>query len=121
MRGRCSAQLLSYSVSLDAVRLKPDATNDVAGIILAEKQCRLPPRGDEMTRRTFSAVVAAALPALLLTAGTSPASAQLTVAKDAPVVYGHHHLNTTNMDAQKKFFIETLGGTLVKVGTNKIG
>jgi catechol 2,3-dioxygenase-like lactoylglutathione lyase family enzyme len=46
------------------------------------------------------------------------ASAQLTSAKEGPVVYGHHHLNTTNMDAQKKFFVDTLGGTLIKVGTN---
>ena len=34
------------------------------------------------------------------------------------MVYGHHHLNTTNLDAQKKFFVDTLGGTLIKVGTN---
>src|SRR5207249_6488180 len=38
--------------------------------------------------------------------------------KEGPVVYGHHHLNTTNMDAQKKFFVDTLGGTLIKIGTN---
>ena len=47
-----------------------------------------------------------------------PASAQLLVAKDGPVVYGHHHLNATNIEAQKKFFVDTLGGTAVKVGTN---
>ena len=55
-----------------------------------------------------ASVVAAAL---VLTV-TPRASAQLMVAKDGPVVYGHHHLNTTNMDAQKKFFVDTLGGTL---------
>src|ERR1700674_4578775 len=49
----------------------------------------------------------------------SPASAQLLVAKDGPVVYGHHHLNTTNMDAQKKFFVDSLGGTVVKFGANQ--
>jgi catechol 2,3-dioxygenase-like lactoylglutathione lyase family enzyme len=48
----------------------------------------------------------------------STASAQLVAAKDGPIVYGHHHLNTTNVDAQKKFFVDTLGGTLIKVGTN---
>src|SRR5580704_1726865 len=47
------------------------------------------------------------------------ASAQLLVAKDGPVVYGHHHLNTTNMDAQKKFFVDSLGGTVVKFGANQ--
>src|SRR5437667_8018725 len=56
--------------------------------------------------------------ALLVAGSASIASAQLTFAKEGPIVYGHHHLNTTNMDAQKKFFVDTLGGTLIKVGTN---
>ncbi len=56
--------------------------------------------------------------ALLVVFAASTASAQLVAAKDGPIVYGHHHLNTTNMDAQKKFFVDTLGGTLIKVGTN---
>src|SRR5262245_25147166 len=43
--------------------------------------------------------------------------AQIRVAGEGPVVYGHHHLNTTNMDAQKKFFGDTLGGTVVTIGT----
>ena len=55
---------------------------------------------------------------LLVMSFASRASAQLTAAKEGPVVYGHHHLNTTNMDAQKKFFVDTLGGTLIKIGTN---
>jgi catechol 2,3-dioxygenase-like lactoylglutathione lyase family enzyme len=60
--------------------------------------------------------------ALLLSAvlilSASKASAQLTAAKDGPIVYGHHHLNTTNMAAQRKFFADTLGGKLVTIGTN---
>ena len=55
---------------------------------------------------------------LLVLALASKASAQLAAAKDGPIVYGHHHLNTANMDAHKKFFVDTLGGTLIKVGTN---
>jgi len=47
----------------------------------------------------------------------SSSSAQILVAKDGPVVYGHHHLNTTDMAAQKKFFVDTLGDTVVKFGT----
>jgi len=47
----------------------------------------------------------------------SPASAQLLAAKDGPVVYGHHHLNVTSLDAHRKFWIDTLGGTPVKLGT----
>jgi catechol 2,3-dioxygenase-like lactoylglutathione lyase family enzyme len=57
---------------------------------------------------------------LLALAPASQASAQLVAAKDGPIVYGHHHLNTTNVDAQKKFFVDTLGGTAVKIGTREI-
>ena len=64
--------------------------------------------------RTFPLLVSA----LLVLALASKASAQLAAAKDGPIVYGHHHLNTTNMDAQKKFFVDTLGGKLIKLGAN---
>ena len=47
--------------------------------------------------------------------------AQLTAAKDGPIVYGHHHLNVTNVAAQKKFFVDTLGGMPITVGTNNLG
>ena len=57
--------------------------------------------------------------ALLLFAAASSASAQLLAAKDGPIVYGHHHLTTTNIAAQKKFFVDTLGGTLVTIGSNQ--
>lgn len=43
--------------------------------------------------------------------------AQILVAGEGPVVYGHHHLNTTNMDAEKKFFADTLGGAVVRIGS----
>ena len=46
-------------------------------------------------------------------------SAQTIVAK-GPVVYGHHHFNTTDMAAQKRFYVETLGGTLAAIGTNNL-
>src|SRR6266705_4904111 len=65
--------------------------------------------------RILSAVVST----LLVLAPAPHASAQLLSAKDGPIVYGHHHLNTTNMDAQKKFFVDTLGGTVVKFGANQ--
>jgi len=70
--------------------------------------------GDNMNR-FLSAIVST----LLVLAPASRASAQLLSAKDGPIVYGHHHLNTTNMDAQKKFFVDTLGGTVVKLGANQ--
>jgi len=37
---------------------------------------------------------------------------------DGPIVYGHHHLNVTNIDVHKKFWAETLGGTVAKIGTD---
>ena len=58
--------------------------------------------------------VVAALTLVLTPA--SKASAQLVAAKDGPIVYGHHHLNVTDMDAAKKFWVDALGGVLVKVG-----
>ena len=64
-------------------------------------------------KRTLALLVSA-----LLVLPASKAFAQLTAAKDGPIVYGHHHLNTTNMAAQKKFFVDTLGGKLVTIGTN---
>jgi len=47
------------------------------------------------------------------------AGAQILVAGEGPVVYGHHHLNTTNMAAQKKFYADTLGGSVVKIGSGE--
>jgi len=45
-----------------------------------------------------------------------PASAQLLAAKDGPIVYGHHHLNATSPDEAKKFWVDAIGGVLIKVG-----
>jgi catechol 2,3-dioxygenase-like lactoylglutathione lyase family enzyme len=56
--------------------------------------------------------------ALLALLSAAPASAQLLAAKDGPIVYGHHHLNVTSIDAHKKFWVEALGGKPVKVGTS---
>ena len=59
--------------------------------------------------RTVIAVLALAVPAA--------SHAQILVAGEGPVVYGHHHLNTTKMAAQKMFFVETLGGKVVSFGS----
>jgi catechol 2,3-dioxygenase-like lactoylglutathione lyase family enzyme len=45
------------------------------------------------------------------------ASAQLTAAKDAPIVYGHHHLAVSDVDAAKKFWVDTLGGTFITLNS----
>ena len=44
-----------------------------------------------------------------------PAAAQL-LNKDAPVIVGHYHLNVSSIDAHKKFWVDTLGGTATKIG-----
>ena len=59
--------------------------------------------------RTLLAVVAMAVAA--------PAASHAQLVADGAVVYGHHHLNTTNMAAQKKFYVDTLGGTVKHIGT----
>jgi catechol 2,3-dioxygenase-like lactoylglutathione lyase family enzyme len=57
--------------------------------------------------------------AVLFVLVTAPrASAQLVAAKDGPIVYGHHHVNATSADEHKKFWADTLGGSVVKIGTN---
>jgi catechol 2,3-dioxygenase-like lactoylglutathione lyase family enzyme len=57
---------------------------------------------------------------LSLAVGASSASAQLIAAKDAPIAYGHHHLNVTSVAEQKKFFADTLGGVHVTVAGREI-
>src|SRR3954471_5281226 len=46
----------------------------------------------------------------------APAQAQVLSKDQGPIVYGHHHLNTTNMAAQKKFYVDALGGKLRHIG-----
>lgn len=57
---------------------------------------------------------------LFVLAAASVASAQLTAAKDGPIVYGHHHLNVTSIEDHRKFWVDTLGGTPIKVGNAEI-
>ena len=64
----------------------------------------------------MKATILSIIAMFVLSVAGSTASAQLTAAKDGPIVYGHHHINVTNIDAHKKFWVDTLGGTLIKVG-----
>src|SRR3954463_15260335 len=54
---------------------------------------------------------------VLALVAASSVSAQ-TITAQGPVVYGHHHFNTTDMAAQKRFFVDTLGGKAATIGTN---
>jgi catechol 2,3-dioxygenase-like lactoylglutathione lyase family enzyme len=53
--------------------------------------------------------------ALTFSALVPPTSAQL-LNKTAPVIVGHYHLNVTSVDAHKKFWVDTLGGTAITFG-----
>src|SRR5206468_1350162 len=63
--------------------------------------------------------ITAALSLSLALVTASTASAQLTLAKEAPIVYGHHHLNVTSLAEHEKFWVNGLGGTLEKSGTRE--
>src|ERR1043165_2380927 len=46
----------------------------------------------------------------------SPGFAQLVSHPEAPVRVGHYHLKVTSIDAHRKFWVDTLGGTMMKFG-----
>jgi catechol 2,3-dioxygenase-like lactoylglutathione lyase family enzyme len=48
------------------------------------------------------------------------ATGQILVGDEGPIVYGHHHFNTTDMAAQRRFYVETLGGKSAKLGENAV-
>jgi catechol 2,3-dioxygenase-like lactoylglutathione lyase family enzyme len=60
------------------------------------------------------------LAVLLLPSVAAPARAQLTAAKDGPIVYGHHHLTVSNLEAARKFWVDTLGGTSLTIATTPL-
>jgi catechol 2,3-dioxygenase-like lactoylglutathione lyase family enzyme len=65
----------------------------------------------------FSKQTAVALSLCAAALGTAPAariSAQLLTNPDAPVRIAHYHLNVTSVEAHKKFWVDTLGGTAMK-------
>ena len=68
-----------------------------------------------MTRTLMSILLG-----LFVLGGVSTASAQLTAANDGPIVYGHHHLNVTDVAAHKRFWVDTLGGTPTPFGNSEI-
>ena len=53
---------------------------------------------------------------LLASLLSTVATAQLDSARSAEVAYGHHHINTTDIDAQRRFWVEGLGGRIAAFG-----
>lgn len=49
----------------------------------------------------------------------APGRAQLAAPGDAGVAMGHLHLNTRDVDAQRKFWVEVMGATPVKFGNGE--
>jgi len=54
-----------------------------------------------------------------LTIGVA-ANAQLTATSDRPVIYGHHHINVSNLAEHRRFWVDTLGGTPVPLGNLEV-
>src|SRR5262245_24532837 len=63
-----------------------------------------------MTRVSFVVIIVTLL--------SSSVAAQITA--HGPVVYGHHHLLVTDVDAHKRFWVETLGGVPAKLGASSV-
>jgi catechol 2,3-dioxygenase-like lactoylglutathione lyase family enzyme len=61
-------------------------------------------------------IVAALVLTALLLCTASSSLAQLVNNRDAAVRVGHYHLNVTSIQAHKKFWVDTLGGTALKFG-----
>jgi len=53
---------------------------------------------------------------VLVIATSTTAGAQLIAGADAPIVYGHHHVNVTSIEAHRRFWVNALGGTPVPFG-----
>jgi catechol 2,3-dioxygenase-like lactoylglutathione lyase family enzyme len=59
--------------------------------------------------------------AALFVLTSAPSSwAQLAAASDGPIVYGHLHLNPTSIPEHKRFWADTLGGSVITVGADKL-
>lgn len=54
--------------------------------------------------------------ALLVSGLSIPVHAQLIAAREAPIAMGHMHLNVTDIDEQKRFWVDVLGGEPRKLG-----
>jgi catechol 2,3-dioxygenase-like lactoylglutathione lyase family enzyme len=58
------------------------------------------------------------LTVLLLLGIHTPARAQLLAARESAIAYGHHHINASDVEAHKRFWVDALGGSLVTIATS---
>ena len=54
--------------------------------------------------------------ALLVSGLSIPAHAQLIAAREAPIAMGHMHLNVSDVEEHKRFWVDVLGGEPAKLG-----
>lgn len=69
-----------------------------------------------MSKYTYVRVVAG----VALVLFTQIASSQVVSIADGTVVYGHHHINVTDRDEQRRFWVDTLGGVPAEFGSFEI-
>ena len=62
-----------------------------------------------VSRRSFRLLLCGLL-------GSPLAWGQLYSADEGPVIYGHHHINTQDLESQQRFWLEGLGGTVRTLG-----
>ena len=60
------------------------------------------------------------LSALVLTLLVAPSTALAQLRATGPIVNGHHHLNATDPAEHKRFWVDTLGGTVGTFGSNNL-
>jgi catechol 2,3-dioxygenase-like lactoylglutathione lyase family enzyme len=56
----------------------------------------------------------------VLVATLAPRTSAQLLNKEAPVIVGHYHLNVTSVAEHKKFWVDTLGGTAMKIGKDEV-
>lgn len=54
--------------------------------------------------------------ALLVSGLSIPTHAQLIAAREAPIAMGHMHLNVSDIEEHKRFWVDVLGGKVAKLG-----
>jgi catechol 2,3-dioxygenase-like lactoylglutathione lyase family enzyme len=98
------------------VRGTSAARDFYSGVVHAAERLRNACRRHEDNMNRLCSVI---VPALLMLTGPSSVWAQI-LNKDAPVVVGHYHLNVTSIEAHRKFWVDTLGGTALKLGSDGV-
>ena len=129
-----AARLWNQKSDLVVVMQRPDRDpcdssdlfHPVIALRLHEEECGAS-RGERVKRNLLVLALASMkhrtplVSLVVLTAAffVSSANAQL-LNKQAPIVVSHYHLNVTSLEAHRKFWVDTLGGTPMKWGSSGV-